>query len=137
MDRELKEIIAELELFCTQGDYLERLRALTDRVLNLKRPEEALEAMLKIIERYPDEELGSPGPLVHAIEKCRGYEEALLASIKRQPATLSIWMLHRLMRKKPSSLYQEALKNILTHPKTSETMIEDVEILLNWLEQYN
>ena len=132
MSHKISGMIAQLELFCIEGDYLAQLRRLTDQILSCDHPEQALPAMLAVIERYPDEELGSPGPLVHAIEKCSGYEEALLVSVERCPASLTVWMIYRLYCKEPQSRYLNALKGVLTHPKASATVQEDAQIFLSW-----
>jgi len=128
----MEEIIEKLDNFSLKSNYLKRLRDLTDAVLATGRPEEALEAMLGILERYPEEELGSPGPLVRAIEKCRGYQESLLQSLEKQPGTLTLWMLYRLIKKEPESRYFQALEKIAAHPKASEQTKEDAEVILSW-----
>ncbi len=129
-----KEIIEQLQNFSLQDDYLQQLRTLTDKILKQPNPEEALDDMFGILERYPDEELGSPGPLVHAIEKCRGYEEVLFDSLKRQPGTLTVWMLHRLIKYDPKPRYVEALRGVIAHPSISEQTKEDAEVIFSWVK---
>jgi len=133
MARDLEDIIDELNGFILEGDYTRKLSKLTDKLLQTTNPESALDAMFAILERYPEEELGSPGPLVHAIEKCRGYELALIDSVKRQPGTLSVWMLYRLIKYDPKAIYLEALQGILSHPKASEQTKEDAALILSWV----
>ncbi|MEM1282278.1 MAG: hypothetical protein AAGG81_01850 [Chlamydiota bacterium] len=128
-----KELELQLQEFSLEGDYLRRLGVLTDQILKQPNPEEALEGMFGILERYPDEELGSPGPLVHAIEKCSGYEEALFESLKRQPSTLTVWMLHRLIKYDPKPRYVEILRAVIRHPNISEQNKEDAEVVLSWI----
>lgn len=128
--RSMDDIIAELQVFDTKGDYIVRLGRLTDEVMASGEPEKALGAMLGILERYPEEELGMPGPLVHTIEQCIGYEEELLASIERQPGVLSVWILYRLVREEREVRYLEAMRAVLKNPRAGEQVREDVEILL-------
>ncbi len=130
--RSIESIIADLQIFDTQGDYLLRLGKLTDEVLANEEPEKALDAMLGILERYPEDELGSPGPLVHAIEQCIGYERNLLNSIEKQPSVLSVWMLCRLVREEREVKYLEALRAVMKNPKAGEQVKEDVQILLSY-----
>ena len=111
-----------------------RLSKLTDELLQTKNKEEALPALFGILEKYPEEELGSPGPLVHAIEKCKGYEEALIYSLDRRPSTLGIWMLYRLLKKRNDSQYKEALRKVKENPLSSEQMKEDAELIGDWLK---
>jgi hypothetical protein len=133
MTRKLDEIIADFDLFCIEGDYIQRLSKLTDELLATSNPEKGLKAMLRILERFPEEELGSPGPLIYAIEHCKGYEIELLQSLKRQPTSLSIWLLYRLIQKKPEQEYVEVLQSLLIHPRSTEQMKEDIELILGWL----
>lgn len=128
------EIIERLEKFNLEGNYIERLGKITDAVLLNDYPETALPAMFDVLERYPEEELGSPGPLVHAIEKCRGYEEILLESLGRQPGTLTVWMLHRLIKYDPKPRYLETLRAVISHPKVSEQTKEDAQVILSWVK---
>ena len=39
-----------------------------------------------VMERLPDVDLGSPGPLVHTLERLHGYENELMRSVRRQPS---------------------------------------------------
>jgi len=134
MEKNIEVIIDTLKDFNLENEnYLEKLRKLTDELLAHPNPEQGLAAMFEILERYPDEELGSPGPLVHAIERCRGYEEALFTSLQRQPATLTVWMVQRLMKYDPRCQYVEALKGVIVHPKVSEQTREDAELILSWV----
>jgi len=57
----------------------------------------ALPAMFGVLERFPDADLGSPGPLVSAIECIPEYESELAASLARKPAFLSVWMAGRIL----------------------------------------
>ena len=133
MVREIEEIIADFEDFSIDGDYLKRISQLTDELVATGEPQLALDAMLAILERYPDEEIGSPGPLAHAIEKCPGYELKLLESIERMPSTLSIWMLYRLIQKNPKEEFIRALELAAEHPLASEQIHEDAKLLRSWV----
>lgn len=135
MGRAISEIIADFDQFTLEGDYLLALSKLTDELLATKNPEEGLEAMFALLERYPDEEIGSPGPLIHAIEKCRGYEERLCESVKRQPSTLSVWALYRLIEKNPKMNYIEVLKEAAFNQEASDQIREDAALLLNWIQK--
>jgi hypothetical protein len=50
------------------------------------------------MERLTDADLGSPGPLVHTLERMHGhYERELIESIKRKPSSLAVWMVNRIL----------------------------------------
>lgn len=134
MKEKINEIIDAFHKFSPEGNDLVLLNKLTDDLLMTPHPEEALTAMFGIFERFPEEEFGSPGPLIHAIEKCDGYESALFESLKRQPATMTIWMVFRLMKYDPQERYFEALKEVLNHPGASDQIKEDASLVLLWIE---
>ncbi len=134
--KNIEEILEELNGFSLEGDYLRRLGLLTDEISRLEHPESALPAMLDLLERFPEEEIGSPGPLIHTIEKCPNYEAALFQSLERQPASLTVWMVSRLLKYDPQESYVHALTKVLQHPKASEQTKEDAELILSWFQTY-
>jgi hypothetical protein len=85
-----ENVIVELEKFAPSDepenvgrlyDIFDQLQALAPA---LRSP--VIPAILGLIERYPEAELGSPGPLVHELEAIPGYESYLRDSVVRQPA---------------------------------------------------
>jgi hypothetical protein len=65
---------------------------------------EAFGEIFAFFERYPDADLGSPGPLVHLIESHVGkYEDLLAASLKRKPSVTTVTMAHRILNAHRSS----------------------------------
>ena len=134
MHRPISEIIAAFKEFTLEGNYLSALSQLTDELLTTNNPELGLDAMFSLLERYPDEEIGSPGPLIHAIEKCKGDEIKLCASIRRRPSTLAIWALYRLIEKDPQPLFIDVLKEAENNQEASEQIREDAALLLSWVQ---
>lgn len=58
----------------------------------------ACEALLRVLERHPHLEFGTPGQVVHTLEGYRGqYEALLLASLDRRPTVMTTWVLNRLL----------------------------------------
>jgi hypothetical protein len=54
--------------------------------------------MFDLMERLDDVDLGSPGPPVHALESTEAaYEPHLVASIRRKPSPVSVWMVNRIL----------------------------------------
>jgi hypothetical protein len=78
-----------------------------------------LTAMFAVMERYPGEDLGSPGPLVHSIEKLpiSEYEPLLRSSVQRQPGRLNVWMVNRILNSRLSSQHRIELLTILNAVK--------------------
>ena len=68
-----------------------------EAMLEYPNPFELVAPILEIIESNPDIDFGTPGDLVHFVEKFykNGYEELLLKSVRKNPTMYNIWMLHR------------------------------------------
>jgi hypothetical protein len=108
------------------------LNELTDELMALPQPERAIPALLGVMERMPDVEMGTPGPLVHTLEQMRGlYERELVESIKRQPAGLSIWMVNRILNAtrvpEQRQFYMDLLRFAAEHPKAPESVRDEAE----------
>ena len=80
--------------------------------------------MFCLLERFPDAEFGSPGPLVHELEAIPGYLPLLRDSVRRQPTHLTVWMIKRVLSTNlPSDQresWQSELRAALEHPLASE-----------------
>ena len=62
----------------------ERLAELTDALTSVPGAEKAIPEMFSVMERLPDSDVGSRGPLVHALERWRDYEPELVNSVCRR-----------------------------------------------------
>lgn len=60
---------------------------------------EAVRPVLEFMEHRPEIDFGSPGALVHFIERYwrKGYEAEVLRSVARQPTEHTVWLLNRLI----------------------------------------
>jgi len=80
-------------------------------------------AMFFLLERFPDAEFGSPGPLVHELEAISGYLPLLSDSVRRQPKYLTVWMINRVLNTNLPSDQREAwlseLRSALEHSLAS------------------
>ena len=76
---------------------------------------DSVQPLLRLMERHPLTDFGSPGPIVHFVERFykKGYEEELLLSLKRMPTLHTVWMLNRLINgTDQAEVYLELLKEI-------------------------
>ena len=123
-----RTLISALEAFtpAEASDSVARLYEILDGFDDLPSREAVLPAMFGILERYPDADLGSPGPLVHAIESVPNYESALAASLSRRPTFLSVWMIGRILNSSISvgerASWLERLREASIHPGTIEPL---------------
>jgi hypothetical protein len=59
---------------------------------------EAFPSVFSLFERCPEADFGSPGPLVHLVERHHpAYECDLIASLNRRPTFPTLWMLNRIL----------------------------------------
>jgi hypothetical protein len=61
------------------------------------------------MERYPEADLGSPGPLVHTIERIpiAQFGTFLRSSVERQPGQLNLWMVNRILNSQLTKQHRE------------------------------
>jgi hypothetical protein len=96
----LAETIAALDSFVPTGEEhvdVARLDEIVERLAGAEQIKGATPAMLRVFERFPRTLLGSPGPLVHCVERT-DIETVLpmvLESFKRYPNRMTLWMIDR------------------------------------------
>jgi hypothetical protein len=105
-------------------DNLYRLYRLFQDFRSLPDRHRVAPAMFSLLERSPDAEFGSPGPLDHELEAIPGYLALLRDSVRRQPTHLTVWMVNRLLNTNLPSDQRESwlseLRGALEHPLVSE-----------------
>jgi hypothetical protein len=92
----------------------------------LREHDRVIPVLFEVMERWPEDDLGCPGPLVHCIEgqPLEDYEPLLLQSFRRRPVWLTIWMVNRILNTKRKGDDRErllaALRSVAEHPLASE-----------------
>jgi hypothetical protein len=89
----------ELGNIAESKDFAAESYALSERWISLDVGVEAVEPIFRFMEAHPNIDFGSPGPLVHFVERFfgSGYEEKLLDSLARKPTQHTVWMMNRLI----------------------------------------
>ncbi len=88
----------DFDLMSPTASGMERLYEYMEELETLPDAERLIPSLFRFIERFPDVDLGSPGPIVHALERMEGrYEQELKRSIERTPTRLTLWMVNRLI----------------------------------------
>ena len=103
--RSVSEVIAGLATFVPEpvgGANTLLLYEILDGFGGMPCRERAVPMMFSIMERFPDADLGHPGPLVHELEGIPGTQDALIASIRRCPSYYTVWMLNRALNVRQS-----------------------------------
>jgi hypothetical protein len=104
------------------ADFISKAELITTSLKEEGAGLESVSVILKFMEENPAFDFGTPGPLVHFIEKFygRGYEAELIASISCKPTSHTIWLLNRIINGTKQALDRERLINILrqaeSHP---------------------
>ena len=107
-----------------------------DAMLEYPDPFQFVKPILEIISQNQGVDFGSPGELVHFVEKFykKGYEEALIESVRKSPTFHYIWMIHRCYNDMNSPFHNEFLSlinEIKENPSTSADIIKAIE-MFNW-----
>ena len=115
----------------------ERLHELTEELMTLPQPERGVPALFDVMERMPEADLGSPGPLVHTLERMRGhYERELVESIKRRPSPTAIWMVNRILNAtrvpEQRKFYMDLLRFAAEHPAAPESARHEAEHFIEY-----
>lgn len=127
----LEATIAALNAFvpADDGKDVARLYEIFDGVEKVKGRERAMRPMFEFLERFPDADVGTPGPLVHELEAIDGYQSLLRESLHRRPTPTTVHMVNRILN---SSLTKEErqswlgeLKAAAAHPAASSSAREE------------
>ncbi|MEO9133130.1 MAG: hypothetical protein ABI240_18230, partial [Sphingomonas sp.] len=88
---------------------------------------DAVEPTLKFMEGHATIDYGSPGPLTHFIEQFHGhgYDELLLASVRRSPTAHTVWLLNRLINGTPDENKREAQIRAMRDVAVRQSASED------------
>ena len=88
---------------------------------------DSVQPLLWLMERHSLTDFGSPGPIVHFVERFykKGYEEELLLSLKRMPTLHTVWMLNRLINGTDQAVYLELLKGISENASCDKEIREE------------
>lgn len=131
MARSTHEIIAELNAFQPDdfaehwlSEGWERLYDVCDELINAENPEQGSDTLFALFERLEGKDLGSPGPIVHALEKLPNYGSKLVSEVQRKPTTYTVRMLNRILNSQLPPERRQFLLGLLTatlsHPSASE-----------------
>jgi hypothetical protein len=132
-------VLDELRSLVQSVDFEADSYKLTQRWVSSGFGAETIEPILQFIEENPSIDFGSPGPLVHFIERFYGaeYKEKLLASLDRKPTGHTAWMMNRVINGTHEVnlkySYIAALKRARLHPDTDWDTRKQIEQFLEAL----
>ncbi|MBL8936469.1 MAG: bifunctional folylpolyglutamate synthase/dihydrofolate synthase [Archangium sp.] len=127
LNAEFSRLLSTLDAFTPGDDPDETMRALSHTVSEGRPgldPVRFRRAVFALLERFPDAEFGTPGALIHEVERRPGYEGELEASLRRQPTFLTVSMVNRLMNLSddaPTLLrWSTVLEGVTRHPRAPD-----------------
>jgi len=115
MTRSADDLVSELQAFepADDGaDNVHRLNELLAGFAALPGCERVAPALFALLERHPQADFGTPGPLAHALEALPGYPALLADSLERQPTELTGWLANRLKRLTVVTSHPQAAANV-------------------------
>jgi hypothetical protein len=94
----------------SDGAHIPLLEELTELSRELVGEPNIAPIVFTYLERHHNQDLGSPGPLVHFLEQSYPvYLNALLASLERRPVWYTLWMTNRILNAKLKPSIRKAL----------------------------
>lgn len=127
----------ELDTFEFDASAPSRLAAIAEDIEANPDGATVIGQVLRLFERFPEEDFGAPGPLAHAIEKYykRGYELELEASLERGPTPLTLWLANRIINANDENAprFRRILRFISTRGDLPETIVAEArEYVSGW-----
>ena len=129
MTRSVDDLLSELQSFEPSADAADNVHRLNELLAGfgaLPGCERVAPALLALLERHPQADFGTPGPLVDALERQPGYSELLAGSLERQPTELTAWMANRLLNSKlpreDRVVWLKRLTVVTSHPKAAASV---------------
>ena len=102
---------------------------------------DAIEKILKLMEKNPLVEFGTPGPLTHFIEKFykekqEDYENLLTKSLKDKPTVHTVWLLNRVINGNKDEKQKELIGILNSISKNQKIHQEIRDVANNFLEYH-
>lgn len=125
MDNIIAELINRLNSAVLNDDFIDIAEEITEELEERSDAFDAIEPILRLMENNPDVDYGTPGVLVHFVEKYykSGYEEKLIESLERKPIKHTVWMLNRIINGSEGNrkeYFLKVLDKVISFPDLNE-----------------
>jgi len=123
MNKDLENFVERLDSLnpADGADIVDFLYELTEEIENIEGVEQVIPNIFEFIERYPEVDIGSPGPLVHLIENYYPqYVDYLISSMKRKPTANTVWMINRILNSKINADERKNYLQLLLQAQANE-----------------
>ena len=130
------DMLVALHDAITEDQEFELADEIVDAMEASPQPFDLVAPILELIANHPEVDFGSPGELVHFVEKFyhQGYEDLLLESVLKSPTVYNIWMLHRCYNDNDPNLVRQiqTLVGELKKDKTPDSQVRSMIEDLTW-----
>lgn len=130
------EILVALQDAITEDQEFELADEIVDAMEAYPQPFDLVALILDFISKHPEVDFGSPGYLVHFVERFyqQGYEDLLMEAVGKRPTPHNIWMLHRCCNDNDPNLVPQiqALVGELKKDKTLDSQVRSMIEDLTW-----
>ena len=130
------DMLVALHDAITEDQEFELADEIVDAMEASPQPFDLVAPILELIANHPEVDFGSPGELVHFVEKFyhQGYEYLLLESVLKSPTVHNIWMLHRCYNDNDPNLVRQiqTLVGELKKDKTLDSQVRSMIEDLTW-----
>ncbi len=134
----LEELIKEMENNIGSDDFEIIEDECVEKIEQMGLGTEAVEPLIKLIERHPLADFGMPGAIVHFVEEFDGYEDILYQSLKRSPSMHGVWMLNRICNDKSSpDKFRELLAEISKRTDIDKAIVNLAKEFVEYQTQHN
>jgi hypothetical protein len=139
-----KQIREQLEAIAHEDDFVRASYPLVGRWKDAAVGAEAVEPVLEFMERHPEIDYGTPGPLVSFIEsdfragrdERSAYQKLVVQSVERKPTAHTLWLLNRLINVAGEPAARASLlgtmQNALKNPAADAAAKEEAQSFLDY-----
>ena len=130
------DMLVALHDAITEDQEFELADEIVDAMEAYPQPFDLVAPILELIANHPEVDFGSPGELVHFVEKFyhQGYEDLLMEVVGKNPTLHNIWMLHRCCNDNDPNLVRQiqTLVGELKKDKTLDSQVRSMIEDLTW-----
>ena len=130
------DMLVALHDAITEDQEFELADEIVDAMEAYPQPFDLVAPILEFISEHPEVDFGSPGYLVHFVERFyhQGYEDLLMEVVGKKPTLHNIWMLHRCCNDNDPNLVRQiqTLVGELKKDKTLDSQVRSMIEDLTW-----
>ncbi|MNE18528.1 hypothetical protein D3C87_27220 [compost metagenome] len=137
----IEDFIEKNDWYSEEAEFIQLQYDIVDRMEEEKVGFEAVESILKLMEKNPLVEFGTPGPLTHFIEKFYKdrqdeYETCLKQSVEQKPTVHTVWLLNRVINGSKNEKQKEFIGILNSISKDQQIQKDIRDVADNFLEYH-